>query len=392
MTYISRFLSLAQLTKQKSCFLFGPRQTGKSKLIENSLPKETITYDLLKSDLFLRFQAEPSLLRKEILALGSQKQLVVIDEIQKIPSLLNEVHHLIEACGTRFLLTGSSARSLRRSGVNLLGGRAREHHLRPLSYSELGSEKFDLLKALNRGLLPSIYFSEQPALDLKSYVGIYLREEIAAEALTRNIPAFARFLQLAATCNGTVLSPTSISNETGIPKTTVTEYFEILQDTLLVEKLPSWQKSTVRKPIESSKFYFFDCGVARCLSARPTIKLKSVEFGDALEHYIYHEIKTYIEYCRPETKLNYWRSTSGFEVDFVLNDEVAIEVKGASKVGKKEMKGLHAISQEKTIKKLILVCMEERPRIEDTKVLILPIEDFLKRLWNHEMIEPEEKI
>ena len=215
--YVERKLLLKEKTLDKSCFLFGPRQTGKSWLVKNSLPPETIVYNLLDSDVYLRMSNQPSTLRKELLAKGNNQNLIVIDEIQKVPALLDEVHNLIENGGFRFLLTGSSARKLRRGGVNLLGGRARQVHLRPLSYCELGDEYFDLLTALNRGLLPSIYFSKQARLDQQSYIGTYLKEEIAQEAVTRNVPAFGRFLKIAASCSGTILSPTSVSNECGVP-------------------------------------------------------------------------------------------------------------------------------------------------------------------------------
>jgi uncharacterized protein len=390
--YIQRKLKLENVLLEKSCFLFGPRQTGKSSLIEHTLSKKTIIYNLLESDLFLKLQKNPEILRKELLVSTKSGAIVVIDEIQKIPALLNEVHALIETHKLRFLLTGSSARKLRRAGVNLLGGRARVYNLKPLSFHEIGTENFDLLKALNRGLIPSIYFSKLPAADLRSYVSTYIKEEIAAEALTRNIPAFARFLHVAASCNGTLLSPTSISNECGVPKSTVSEYFEILEDTLIGEKLPAWKKSSARKAIEANKFYFFDCGVARHLSERPPVKEKSVDFGDAFEHFVFQELKAYIEYIRPGTPLHYWRSTSGFEVDFILGESVAIEVKASFQAGQKELRGLKALSEEKKMKKYILVCREERARLENSLYLILPWKIFLFRLWNNELIEKEEEI
>ena len=386
--YVERKLLLKEKTLDKSCFLFGPRQTGKSWLVKNSLPPETIVYNLLDSDVYLRMSNQPSTLRKELLAKGNNQNLIVIDEIQKVPALLDEVHNLIENGGFRFLLTGSSARKLRRGGVNLLGGRARQVHLRPLSYCELGDEYFDLLTALNRGLLPSIYFSKQARLDQQSYIGTYLKEEIAQEAVTRNVPAFGRFLKIAASCSGTILSPTSVSNECGVAKSTVVEYFEILRDTLLGENLESWKKTTVRKPIESSKFYFFDVGIARCIAEKLPVKEKSVDFGDALEHFIFHELKTYIEYKRPGILLHYWRSTSGFEVDFILGEQVAIEVKGSSFVGKKELKGLRALAEENKLKKFVLVCLEEQARVEDDGILILPVVEFLRRLWADEFADP----
>jgi uncharacterized protein len=221
-------------------------------------------YDLLDTSIYLALSQNPGRMAQE---LSPKDRIVVIDEIQRLPELLNEVHRIIESRGLRFLLTGSSARKLRRGGINLLGGRARTKYLHPLTYKELG-ERFDLARAMERGLLPSIYFSDDPRADLESYAGSYLQQEIVAEGATRNIPAFSRFLRVAAICNGTIVNFTNVANDAQVKRTTVYEYFEILKDTLIVHELPPWKKTKRRKPLASSKYYFFDVGVVSSLQGR----------------------------------------------------------------------------------------------------------------------------
>ena len=307
---IGRALELAALLEKKSYFLLGPRQTGKTTLIRNQLPG-AVVYDLLDSSVFLALSQDPSRLAEE---LSPDTKLVAIDEIQRLPELLNEVHRLIEQRGVRFLLTGSSARKLRRGGVNLLGGRARTRYLHPLTWAELG-EHFDLARAIAAGTLPSIYFSDDAAADLIAYTGTYLQQEVVAEGATRNVPAFSRFLKVAALCNGTIVNFTNVSNDAQVPRTTVYEYFEILKDTLLLFELPAWRRSVRRKPIASSKYYFFDVGVVGALQGRQVCP-GTPEFGAALETWLMHELTAYSDY-RSGEPLRYWRSTSGFEVDFM---------------------------------------------------------------------------
>ncbi|MDJ0762182.1 MAG: ATP-binding protein [Myxococcota bacterium] len=374
MTYISRILNLSHLIQKKSHFLFGPRQTGKTSLIRNTL-SDAIVYDLLNSDVFLTLSRNPAQLREEVV---SDAKIVVIDEIQKLPALLDEVHFLIEARGIRFLLTGSSARKLRRGGVNLLGGRARSRFLHPFVYRELHA--FDLLRALNFGLIPSIYLSDEPEEDLKAYAGDYLREEIAAEGLTRRIPAFSRFLNVAASCNGQLINYSKIASDAQVPKSTVQEYFQVLQDTLVAYVLPAWKRSLKRKPITTAKFYFFDIGVARHLQQRGVMKQLSTDFGEAFEAYIFHELRSYIDYTRAG-ELCYWRSKSQFEVDFVLNDTTAIEVKGKRTVAARDLRGIRALKEEKMLKNYVVVSLVERPRIVDD-IQIMPWQLFLENLWN----------
>lgn len=383
--FVPRQLDLLKVTATKSCFLFGPRQTGKSMLIRETLPTGTPIYNLLDQRLWLDWNADPTRLRQEIEAKDLRNALVVVDEIQKLPLLMDEIHLLIESRGLRFLLTGSSARKLRRSGVNLLGGRARSRFLHPLSWSELGS-RFQLGKALQHGLMPSIYFSEEPEEDLRAYVGTYLKEEITAEGLTRNVAAFARFLEVAALCSGRMFNKTAVANDSKVPRTTVNDYFEILGDTMLGWELPAWNHSQKRKAIETAKFYLFDPGVVRILRRQEAPRPRSAEFGDAFEHFFFHELKTWIDTRRPGMDLHYWRSTSQFEVDFILGGHTAIEVKSTKEVTIRDFKGLKALAEEGRMKRLILVCQEPVPR-KVGEILVLPWEVFLERLWADEYAE-----
>jgi predicted AAA+ superfamily ATPase len=373
---IPRLVDLCALLEKKSHFLFGPRQTGKTFLITHSL-KGVRVYDLLDSSVFLALSQTPSRIEQE---LGPGDRVVVIDEIQRLPGLLNEVHRLIERRGIRFLLTGSSARKLRRGGVNLLGGRARTKFLHPLTRRELG-EHFDLRRAIERGLLPSIYFSDDPHADLEAYAGAYLQQEIVAEGALRNVPAFSRFLRIAALCNGTIVNFTNVANDAQVPRTTVYEYFEILKDTLVLQELPAWRGSRRRKPICSSKYYFFDVGVVAALQGR-AFQAGTPEFGQAFETYLMHELVAYRGYVSGEP-LSYWRSTSGFEVDFVIGDHTAIEVKAKQNVSADDLKSLHALAEEKRLKRYVCASFEPRERHVEG-VMVLPFGEFLDRLWSGE--------
>lgn len=373
---IKRLVDLNDLLVKKSYFLFGPRQTGKSFLINHSL-KGAKVYDLLDTSIYMAFSRNPGRIAEE---LTPEDRIVVIDEIQRLPELLNEVHRLIEKHGIRFLLTGSSARKLRRKGVNLLGGRARTIYIHPLTYKELG-KRFDLFRAIKRGLLAPIYFSDDPRADLEAYAGSYLQQEIVAEGLTRNIPAFSRFLRVAALCNGTIVNFTNVSNDAQVARTTVYEYFEVLKDTLVLHELPAWRKSKKRKPLASSKYYFFDVGVVAALQERD-FQRGTPEFGVAFETYLMHELISFRDYVSGD-KLSYWRSTSGFEVDFILGDHTAIEVKAKENISSRELKSLRAIAEEKKLKRYLCVSLEPRTR-KIGNVTVLPYNKFLDALWNGE--------
>jgi len=370
---VPRLLNLEELLRQKSHFLFGPRQTGKTFLARRML-KNARFYDLLDSSTYLALSQNPGRIAEEV---SSLDRIVVIDEIQRIPGLLNEVHRLIEERGIRFLLTGSSARKLRRGGVNLLGGRARTRHLHPLTYRELKGG-FDLNRVIESGLLPSIYFSDNPGADLKAYAGTYLQQEIVAEGAARNIPAFSRFLGVAAFCNATIVNFTNVANDAQVARTTVYEYFDILKDTLLLHELPAWRQSKKRKPIASSKYYFFDVGILATLQGRE-FRPRTPEFGEAFETYLMHELICYRDYVTEEP-LSYWRSTSGFEVDFIIGGHTAIEVKAKQNLSPVDLKSLNALSEEKKLKRYLCVSMEpRRRRIGD--VIVLPYKEFLEELW-----------
>jgi len=371
--YVQRKLDLLAILKKKSCFLFGPRQTGKSCLIDHTL-SEYRKYNLLDSADYLSLNQNPKRIEE---ALRPGEQIIIIDEIQRIPSLLNEVHLLIEKYQIRFLLTGSSARKLRRGGVNLLGGRARSRTLHPFVYEEL-KDRFDLMKALRYGLLPSIYFSDAPKEDLSAYAGDYLQEEIATEGLTRNISAFSRFLQVAAVCNGQMINYAHISNDAQVPSTTVQEYFQILRDTLIGFDVPAWQHTIKRKPISTSKFYFFDVGVVRFLQHRYELSPQSPEMGAAFETYMANELKAYVDNHQLDS-LCYWRSHSGYEVDFIVDNKLAVEVKAKANVSPEDLKGLRALKEENKLAHYLCVCLENRPRVVDG-IDIIPWKDFLIRL------------
>lgn len=373
---IDRYLNLPQLLKSKSYFLLGPRQTGKSFLIAHQL-KADYVYNLLEPQTFLSLSQNVGLISQQVLKMNA---LVAIDEIQRLPSLLNEVHLLIEEKKCRFLLTGSSARKLRKGGVNLLGGRARVQYLHPLTFQELG-RRFDLKRMFYSGLLPAIYFSDDPDADLAAYTSVYLQQEIMAEGVTRNVPAFSRFLKFAALCNGTIVNFTNLANDAQVPRTTIYEYFDILKDTLILFELPAYRQTKKRKPICSSKFYFFDVGVLRKLQGR-IFSEGTKEYGEAFETYIMHELMSAHDYGFIGD-LAFWRSTSGFEVDFLIGDHTAIEVKAKGNVSAHDLKSLKALAEEKKFKHYVCVSLEPRVRrVGD--VDILPYHDFLLKLWNKE--------
>lgn len=375
-TWIDRMLDLPALLEKKSHFLLGPRQTGKTFLIQRTLRNARV-YDLLDSSVYLALSHNPGRIAEE---LAPKDRIVVIDEIQRLPELLNEIHRLIETRGLRFLLTGSSARKLRRGGVNLLGGRARTKYLHPLTYKELG-DRFDLRRATERGLLPSIYFSDDAPADLQSYAGSYLQQEIVAEGATRNVPAFSRFLKVAAFCNGTIVNFTKVANDAQVARTTVYEYFEILKDTLVLYELSPWRKTKKRKPFASSKYYFFDVGVVSALQGR-RFHPGTPEFGEALETYLMHELISYRDYVSQEP-LSYWRSTTGFEVDFIIGDHTAIEVKAKANLSARDIKSLRVFAEEKQLKRYLCVSLEPRARKIDG-VSVLPLNEFLEMLWSCE--------
>lgn len=368
--------------ENESLFLWGARQTGKSTLLQLRF-QEHKYIDLLLSDVFERYRRTPSLLREELLAYEG-KYPVIIDEVQKIPELLNEVHWLMVNTACRFILSGSSPRKILRTQTNLLGGRALRYELYPLIKSEIPD--FDLLRALNNGLLPRHYLSDKPQKLLSAYIGSYLQDEIMAEAKIRNVQSFTRFLEIAAFSNGEMLNYTNIAADCGVSAPTVKEYFQILEDTMIGRFLPSFQKKPKRRVIQSPRFYYFDVGIANYLLKRHRIEFGSEAFGKAFEHYIYHELYAHRHYSQKDYQLSYWRTTSGLEVDFILGDhEVAVEVKATPQAQERHLKGLKSFAQEYTVKKLILVSNDPNPR-KSGNIDILPWEVFLDRLWDGDII------
>lgn len=348
---------------------------GKSYWISHHLPRATVI-DLLKTDVFAEYAARPALLRERF---AESRDLIVIDEVQKVPALLDEVHWLIENRRLSFLLTGSSARKLRRGHANLLGGRARRRTMVPLSILE--TEGFDLESAVVSGLLPPHFLSPEPLEDLRAYVGDYLKEEIAAEALARSIPAFAEFLRVAAISSSELLNYANVARESGVSSKIVRTYFDILEDTYLGFRLPPWRKSRNRRMILTEKFYFFDVGVANYLARRQP-RVGSAEFGKSFEHYILMELRAYLAYRRPDLSLAFWRSSAGQEVDFILGDkQLALEVKGSQRVHEGDLRHLSALLEDGPVGKAVIVSLETEARRLDKGIESLPWRIFLERLW-----------
>jgi predicted AAA+ superfamily ATPase len=376
-----RALPIAELTRHRSLFLLGPRQTGKSTLLRHAFPDARYV-DLLEADTFRVLSAYPETLRQ---TLGPQDSLVIIDEIQKLPSLLDEVQALIDRNGSlRFILTGSSARKLRRGTTNLLAGRAWFARLHPLVSAELPHA--DLIRRLNVGSLPAVYDSEAPGEDLKAYVGGYLKEEIRAEGLVRSIESFSRFLEIAALTNTHLLNYASVSNDTGIPVRTVREHYQMLDDTLVGFQLPAYRRALKRKPVATAKFYFFDVGVANALMKRGHIQPGSELFGSALEHLVFLELKAYLDYRRIDLPLTFWRTHTGYEVDFLVGDDLAIEVKASRRITQADVRGLVALNEDVPLRQRIVVSMEPRERTTDEGVRILPVDAFLSALWQDQLV------
>ena len=368
---------------KESAFLWGVRQAGKSTLLKELFPG-SLYFDLLKADEYNRFISNPSLLR-EIISTNEIQQPVIIDEIQLIPALLNEIQWLITNLNVRFILCGSSPRKILRSGANLLGGRAIRYELYPLVSDEIPD--FDLLKALNNGLLPRHYISTVPGKLLSAYIGSYLRDEIQAEARIRNIHLFSRFLEVAAFSNGEMINFSNIAGECGISPPTVREYFQILEDTMTGRFLPSFQKKPKRRVIQAPKFYYFDPGIAGYLLKRGKIATGSESFGKAFEHFIYNEIFAHSHYSDLNYPISYWRTASQIEVDFILGEnEVAVEVKGTNMVTPRNLKGLKSFSEEYKTKRSIIVSNDPYHRLAGN-ISILPWNIFLKKLWSGEIIK-----
>ncbi len=373
-----RALILPDLLKKKSFFLFGPRGTGKTTLIRQTLP-DAFIIDLLEIKTYREYLTNPSIISEQKL-----KPIVVIDEVQKLPEILDEVHRLIETKRLTFLLTGSSARKLKRGGANLLAGRAWWADLFPLTSAEIPD--FDLMTYLNRGGLPSVYPSDNYIEELRAYTALYLKEEIQNEALARKLAQFSEFLDLMALTNGQEISYQSIASDCGVSANSIKNYIQVLEDTLVAFQLNAFTKTRKRKAISRAKLYLFDLGATNSLAKRGAIMKGSELFGSAFEHFILLEVRAFLSYARKDIGMYYWRSTSGFEVDLILGNQWAIEIKGTTTTKDKHLKGIRALKDEGMIKDFAVVSCDQHERQTNDHIHIFPWRLFLERLWNGELI------
>lgn len=382
MTY-PRILDLKARLGTRSGFLFGPRASGKTTLLRNQLPHGRY-FDLLDSDVYLSLLRRPRKLGEDLEELSAEerKNWIIIDEIQKIPALLDEVHRLIETQKLKFILTGSSARKLKRGGANLLAGRARVLELFPLVSREI--PKFNLERYLSFGGLPSIYESDDPMADLHSYVGTYLKEEIQAEAIVRRIDHFARFLEVMGTQSGEELVYDAIAQDAQVPSRTVANFVEVLKDTLLAFELEParFRKTKGRKTVSRSKLYLFDVGVANLLAGRLPLQWKTENAGRAFEHAMIQEVRAWKAYRQDPRPLGYWRTTQQHEVDLLIGEDAAFEFKFTQNVSERHLSGLRALQADKLVKSHTVVCNEKAPRRTQDGIRIIPWSTFLDELWS----------
>lgn len=387
--YIKRIIGIQGKLKSKSLFLFGPRQTGKSSLIANQIQDDVkLSWSLLNARIRRRCQTDPGVLRDEIETRGIHDGLVIIDEIQKVPELLDEVHLLIEETDIRFLLTGSSARRLKEQGVNLLGGRAGKMNLHPFVWPEIREFKPTLDRILKYGLLPSVFLSDTPDDVLDAYINVYLQEEIAGEGLVRQLPKFERFLEVAALTNAEEINYSNIASDVMMSRASITEWYGILYDTMIGFAVSPYTKTKKRKAVETERFYFFDVGLVRFLLGLGDLVDTQTEYGKLFETYIAEELSAYLDYNKHKEKLSYWRTRqSSFEVDFVIGDDVAIETKTTKLVNEnKDLRGLRALKEEGIFKKYIVVSRDNISRTTDDGIMLLPWNLFLDWLWEGKII------
>ncbi len=377
-----------ELPPHQSAFLWGPRKTGKSTFLKTAFP-DSLVFDFLDTDLFIEFSKRPSLLRERVLAQdgATLKHPIVLDEMQKVPRILDEVHRLIEEKGLRFILCGSSARKLKRGQANLLGGRAWRYEMFPLVSIEVGDA--DLLRILNRGMIPVHFSQDNYVRSLKAYVRDYLKEEVFAEGLTRNIPAFSRFLDAVGYGHGQLTNFSNIARECGVDSKTVKEYYQILVDTLVGTMIEPFKRRLGRQVIgKASKFYLFDVGVAGALTNRRIVEPRGELFGKAFEHFLLMEMLAHRSYTELDYPINFWRTKSGLEVDFVLAEgEVAVEAKGSQRVDQRELRSLLAFVEEHAPRKALVVCNEGAER-QVGPVRVVPWGAFLRQLWAGDIVGP----
>jgi predicted AAA+ superfamily ATPase len=371
------------LGQHNAAFLWGPRKVGKTTLLKQLFP-EAHYIDLLQSDLKTSMLLRPSLLREEVAA--NHYDLVVVDEVQKVPALLDEVHWCLENTKTKFILCGSSARKLKHGAANLLGGRAWRFELFPLTTPELG--EYRLARIFNHGLIPLHYAEEDPERSLRGYVLDYIDQEIHAEALTRNVPAFAKFLEAVAATHGRLINYSNIARDCGVASKTVREYFQILEDTLLGHTLEPWKKKKQRRLIETAKFYLFDVGVVRALSGMRLIQEGSEEFGRAFEHFLIEEIRAWTSYTENFLPLTYWRTSTGLEVDLIVgNLQLAIEFKAARKVDERDIKGLRALMEDQKVRQAAVVSQDSTIRKLPGDIMVYPWQKFCEKLWAGDLLQ-----
>lgn len=368
-------------------FLWGPRQAGKSTLLRQRYP-DGRWVDLLKSDEFRRYLTNPEFLRQEIEAEGSRRnRQVVIDEIQKVPALLDEVHWLMENRGVSFALCGSSATKVKRGAANLLGGRAVRYELLGITAAELGGD-FDLTRLLNAGYLPRIYEASRPVRLLDAYINDYLVQEVAAEGVVRQLPAFSRFLDAASLSDGEIVNLSNVAAECGVALQTVKNYFQVLVDMLLARWVPSYRARPKRRVIRTPKFYFSDVGIVNRLARRGSLAPGSELYGKAFENWVCHELSAWLSYREFDGELSYWRLAGGTEVDFVVGDmQLAVEAKASVNIGSRHLRGLRSVIRDHpSIGRRVIVCLESRARRTSDGIEILPAAEFTRQLWQNRLV------
>lgn len=386
MEYIKRVLQINEILKESSMFLFGPRMTGKTALIENEInPEDTIlSISFLNDETLIAFQQNPILLRSMLK--GKKDGVAIIDEVQLFPTILKDVQHIIGHSDIHFLLTGSSYRRLRKNQSNFLGGRAGIISLHPFVWPEIKHTEPTLEKIFESGLLPKFFLSENCSILERNYVQGYLKEEIGNESLVRNLSAFSNFLVFASSENTEILNFSNISRDIGISADSIKGWYQILVDTFLGYYLDPYRKGSKRIPVNTSKFYFFDVGIARVAARMPVPADTMTEFGKLFENYIFTELRAFIDYNLLDDELFFWRTRDGYEVDFVIDGKVAIEVKTTKNITNKDLKGLREFKKENAVKNYIVVTREVFERTTDDGIKIIPWKIFLDKLWTREIL------
>lgn len=385
MEYIRRALEIGRLLEESSLFLFGPRMTGKTAYIENELQKKAIlSITFLDGDTLDAFRRNPVLLRSMLN--GRTEGLVIVDEVQLFPPVLLDIQHIMTHSDIHFLLTGSSARKLKRSGSNLLGGRAGIVPMHPLVWKEIRDRNPDLDCVFATGMLPKAFTAKSYQTQLRNYVRGYLDNEIAAEGERRDLGVFSNFLTFAASENTELVNYTNVSRDIGMSADTIKGWYQILVDTFIGYYLRPYRKGSKRIPVNTSKFYFFDVGVARTAARMPVPSETMTEYGKMFENYIFMELKAYIDYRMTDDELYFWRTREGYEVDFVVENKVAIEVKTSKNISNRELRGIRAFRDENAVKDYIIVCRELFERTTEDGIRIMPWKVFLDKLWNNEIV------